>query len=256
MAVSLFLILGGLAGGGEGPTTGVRLPAGGLLDPSDAPSLPQGPGVGAGAREAPMADEAQGPASPAGASTQPAAAVGSQEDKRVLQRRGGSSRTVELSGDAQAVRAPERRASSWPFAEALPLVLVLALIAGIALVVKRYMPVNRMLAGGGALDVVARLPLSGKQSLMLVKMGPKLVLVGVSPEQMASLAVVDDPEQIAAIVGQIASRRSDSISRSFVDALGDETKAYAEGPEATAAGGSVRSLLDKVRKLTGRQGVA
>ncbi len=234
----------------------MRLPAGGLLDRSDASLVPHRPG--AGADESPVADEAQGPVRATAASTQPAGAVAAvnPEEKRVLHRRGDSHRTVEVSTDGKVVPASERRASSWPFAEALPLLAVLALIAGIALLVKKYMPVNRMLAGGGALDVVARLPLSGKQSLILVKMGPKLVLVGVSPEQMASLAVVDDPEQIAAIVGRIASRRSDSISQAFVDALGDEAKAYAEGAEATAAGGSVRSLLDKVRRLASRQGVA
>lgn len=147
----------------------------------------------------------------------------------------------------------------WSLWDALPLAVVLALIAGLGLVVKKYMPAKRMLTGAGVLDIVARLPMSGKQSLVLVRMGRRLVLVGVSPEQISSLSVVEDPDQVAAIVGEAARGRPDSISHAFEKALGDEAGAYAEtteGPDAAArAGGSVRSLLEKVRRFTKKQQV-
>jgi flagellar biogenesis protein FliO len=264
----LLLLLCAAVYAGDAPATGVRLPAGGILEKQD-PRLaePVAPPVKPeGVAKTPVSDEAQGPSAAAGPTSIPSSigaaggsvALRTSETKQLVHRGSASAGAVKASGDVQ--NTGHRAAETWHMWDALPLTVVLVLIAIVALVIKKYMPAKRMLTGAGAMDVVARLPLSGKQSLLLVKVGRRLVLVGVSPEQMASLAVVDDADQVAAIVGRVAGGRSDSISNSFADALGDETQAYAEEPEvndpSSAAGGCVRNLLDKVRQLTRKQEVA
>lgn len=253
---------------GDAPSTGVRLPAGGILEGQD-PRLAEPTPVSAGLAQpsnTTVSEEPQGPS----AATRPVAvpdlapspaggvAERTSETRQILHRGGTSGGVVKVTGDASGTG--RQGAETWRVWDALPLMIVLALIAAVAMVVRKYMPAKRLLTGAGAMDIVARLPLSGKQSLLLVKLGHQLVLVGVSPEQMASLAVIEDPEQVAAIVGRVAGSRPDSLSNSFADALGNEAGAYIEESEgedsSSAAGGSVRTLLDKVRQLTRKQELA
>ena len=110
------------------------------------------------------------------------------------------------------------------------------------------------------MEVVARTTVSPKQTLVLVKLGRRLVLVGVSPDRMDTMATVDDPDQVALLMGEIESQRPESAAQAFVSSFGEQRRAYAdpsmtEDPEA-AVGGQVRGLLTKVRRLARRREVA
>ena len=69
------------------------------------------------------------------------------------------------------------------------------------------MPGRRTLASTGALEVLSRTSLSSKQSLVLVRMGRRLLLLGVTGDEMITLCVVEDPDQVATMVGEVASGR-------------------------------------------------
>ncbi len=160
---------------------------------------------------------------------------GTSDPNRVLQEGGRS--------------AASSRTSTWR--NLIPLLLVLGLIVLIATVIRRFTPVRRMLTGAGVVDIVARTPVSAKQSLVLVKMGRRLVLVGVCPDRLSALAEVDDPDEVAGMLGQAASSEGGSIRAQFAEAFGEQVSAYAEpsADEAVRSGGHVRSLLEKVRTL-------
>jgi len=177
------------------------------------------------------------------------------EERQVVQRRGGAGWSAGRKAEGSPISRQEAGTSFWPGWEVLPLAVVVALILGVAWVIKRFMPGSRMLTGAGVMEIVARLPLSGKQSLLLVKVGRRLILLGVSAERITALDVLDDPEQAALLLGEAASRRSDSISQAFADAFGRETHQYMEhdSPSNDASWGAVRGLLEKVRRLAGRQ---
>lgn len=149
------------------------------------------------------------------------------------------------------------RSLLWDF---LPLLAVLALIVVMGLVVKRFLPSRRLLAGSGVLEIVARTPLSSRQSLVLVKMGRRLVLLGVTAGQISTLCQVDDPEQVALLVGEIVSERPGSMTQGFARAFNEETRAFSNGAveqdPALEAGGHVRGLLEKVRRLKRKREVA
>lgn len=177
------------------------------------------------------------------------------EERQVVQRRGGAGWSAGRKAEGSPISRQEAGTSFWPGWEVLPLAVVVGLILGVAWVIKRFMPGSRMLTGAGVMEIVARLPLSGKQSLLLVKVGRRLILLGVSAERITALDVLDDPEQTALLLGEAASRRPDSISQAFADAFGRETHQYMEhdSPSSDASWGAVRGLLEKVRRLAGRQ---
>lgn len=175
------------------------------------------------------------------------------ESQQALKRQHAQSPTASLSGEQRRLVRGEEGVGRWPFLDALPLLAVLAMIGAIALVVKRCMPARRLLTGAGVLDIIARVPLSGKQSLVLVKMGRRLILLGVTPDRVSSLDVVDDPDEAASLIGEVASQKSDSMTSAFADAFRREAHAYVEEPigqnAASSARGHVQGLLEKVRGL-------
>jgi len=154
-------------------------------------------------------------------------------------------------------RADEGR--SW-FRDLWPLLAVLAMIVAAALVVKRFLPGRRLWTGSGVLEIVTRTPLSPKQSLVLVKIGRHLVLVGVTPEQINTLCLVDDPEQVAMLLGEAASGRPGLMTQTFTRTLREEAGAYSHDPTerdvAAEAGTYVRGLLEKVRRFKRKREVA
>ena len=123
------------------------------------------------------------------------------------------------------------------------------------------MPGRRMLASSGAIEVLSRTSLSGKQSLVLVRMGRRLLLLGVTGDEMNTLCVVEDPDQVATLVGEAAGGQPGSMTQMFARAFAEESQAYDpnlidEEEEKAEAREPVRSLLDKVRHLSSRRNVA
>lgn len=152
-------------------------------------------------------------------------------------------------------RTGTRDVAAWRLRDMLPLGVVLGLIVAVGIVFKRFLPGRRLLAGGGAIEVLARSVISSKQSMVLVRLGRRLLLVGVSPEQLNTLCIVEDPEQVAGLLGEVASHQPNSISEAFRRSFAEEAEQYGEPPPedaATAARGQIRGLLEKLRSYTSR----
>ncbi|MHC4445594.1 MAG: flagellar biosynthetic protein FliO [Planctomycetota bacterium] len=182
-----------------------------------------------------------------------------ESEMKVIKRPHGGSQ-IDWEATKSPVTQNKKEAGLLSVRDMIPLLAVLALIFAAAWVVKRFMPGQKLLSASGALQVITRTPLTSKQSLVLVKMGRQLLLLGVSADRITTLSVVDDPEQVAGIVGRAASGQPDSMTRSFADSLAGESEAYRYEShiedEAVTAGGQVRSLLEKVRRLSGSRGAA
>jgi len=114
----------------------------------------------------------------------------------------------------------------------------------------------------GVLQVVSRLSVSPKQQILLVRVGRRLVLVGNSGNQMNSLCEIGDAEEAAAILGQNAVERDESVTTSFNAVLDGEEKHFEEeiaaneevAPEEDSAIATTRAelsgLAEKVRSLS------
>jgi flagellar biosynthetic protein FliO len=142
-----------------------------------------------------------------------------------------------------------------------PLLLVLGVIAGAAFVIRKVLPRGNRLGGGGVIDVVASHYLSSKQSLCLVRLGKRAVLLGVTPERITPIAEVSQPEELAEIVSAIERKRPSSFTSTFarlcakdpgkkVSEEPAERRALAASEKMVRAGESVRDLVGRVRTLS------
>jgi flagellar protein FliO/FliZ len=90
----------------------------------------------------------------------------------------------------------------------LALVLVLALLAGLAWAAKRYGP--RMTGGAANLRMVGALNLGGRERIMVVEVGDQWIVVGASPGRVNALATMPkgDATASASLAGHTPSASS------------------------------------------------
>ncbi|MCB9851310.1 MAG: flagellar biosynthetic protein FliO [Phycisphaerales bacterium] len=135
---------------------------------------------------------------------------------------------------------------------------VLALIATLTVLVRRYLPAARPIAAD-ALKVVGRAPISAKQSAILLHVGNRLVLVGVSGEGMRTLAEITDPQEVSLLLGRTVGRGEvgagfDTLLADQLDRFDEEPDDHTEEVEAVSdtlrvARGELESLRTRIRAL-------
>ncbi len=76
------------------------------------------------------------------------------------------------------------------------------------------------------IEVLSRAALSPRHSVCLLRIGDRAVLVGLSPQSVATLDVVSEPLAVARLAGQSFSESSNSAS-DFTDSLAAEKAAHA-----------------------------
>ncbi len=179
---------------------------------------------------------------------------------------GGVVRRPDTAPDRSS-RVSRRSASerAWATDGIVALAIVLGMIVAAALAVKKWGGKFRLAVGSGGenLQVVSRLALSPKQNVCLIRLGEQMVLVGVTPENISMLAVVDDPETVARLMasGDRASGQGTGSgfgrlfareASSYADVL-DSDDSPAEMPMARDRGHyhqarvELSGLLDKIR---------
>lgn len=77
------------------------------------------------------------------------------------------------------------------------LALVLAILIGLYWALRRFAPGRAAGRSMGGLRLVGRLPLGPRKYLGLVKVADKVLVIGVSEASITTLAIIDDPEQVA-----------------------------------------------------------
>ena len=140
--------------------------------------------------------------------------------------------------------------------------LVLGVIIFVALGFKRVAKTSRG-GGGGVLKVLTRTHLSPKQSIAVVQMGGRLVFVGITPEQISTLRVVEDREEAALLRGELRIGDAQSGGIAFDKHLSREAKELTDGLDVgveassgtpnrqSGAKNDLRGLLDRLRDFQG-----
>ena len=154
-------------------------------------------------------------------------------------------------------------ARPWYLSPLSALAVVVGLILVAAWLAKRFLPGMRRNDERGPLQVLATTYLSPKQSIALVRCGQRMILIGVTPEHISSLAVMDDTNDLPSLAR--VSDRSDGrrLSGQFNEVLDEAGKDFDRndavwdeplGPderEIASARQEIRGLLDRVRSLAG-----
>ena len=90
----------------------------------------------------------------------------------------------------------------------IALAIVLAVIFGARWAVTHFFVTARAPSTSKAVKVLGRTALAPRQQILLLQVGKRVVVVGESNGQLATLAQIDDPDEIAGLVGQLNEEQS------------------------------------------------
>jgi flagellar biogenesis protein FliO len=176
-------------------------------------------------------------------------------EDRPLQR---SARSIARHDAAEAANANDASTAASPIKSgwlrttlSLAGVVVLIVVLGYA---SRKLPMAQRGRRPGLIQVLSRTPLSARQSVYLLRVGPRLVMVGATGERLTRLDVVDDPNLTAQLAGDAQRSAPGSHSREFDQRLASEAGRYAadDGDEtAEESAPSETRLLDVKQRLAG-----
>ena len=92
-----------------------------------------------------------------------------------------------------------------------------------------------------AVEVIARSPLSPKQQIMLIRVGRRLIVVGDSGSQMNPLCELSDPDEVAALVGQLHDDKLAPAKKAFGAMFGRSRSRF----DSTDSADPAQSLVDE-----------
>lgn len=127
-------------------------------------------------------------------------------------------RTISPPSDGERSLADAQPLGSiWSTLGALALVVVLILLAG-RLWKKHGHRLNGGLPGE-AVQVLGRAPLGRQQTILLVRLGSRILVVGSSPEGLSTLAEITDPVEVDFLAGMSSSSEGTGAARTFRELL-------------------------------------
>lgn len=149
-----------------------------------------------------------------------------------------------------------------------PLIAVLVTIGVLAMLARKWMSGTARFSPDGVIRLLGRQYLSNKQSLALVRVGQRLVLLGLTPDRVSTLCEIRDAEEVSALVAAAQRGAPGSFSAALNLFSGkaagpdDDDRFAAEPGEpvlpnrtaATRAG--VRDLLDRLRAFSNEKASA
>lgn len=167
------------------------------------------------------------PGAPAGTSPAviPSAAVAGRFDEVEL-RRGKDTKDTRNTKDAKstkdAARVSDRSAGAGASAAPVPdttaptynlprVLLALAAVVGLIFLLRwaarRFFGLPTARGASQVVQVLSRSVISPKQQLVLVKVGRRVVVAADNGSQLTSLSEITDPDEVAALVGQLRSEK-------------------------------------------------
>lgn len=128
--------------------------------------------------------------------------------------------------------------------------------------VKKYLPGHRQLFSHPALEVLGRTHIDQRRYVSLLRVGKRIVVVGVSPDEMRSLSEITDEEEITAIM-EVARPKTEAgltifqrmFKRTVLDAESAEARAEAM-EKALDIEEQTSALREKVRAIRERESPA
>lgn len=212
--------------------TGLFILAGALANPA----LADGP------------TESNQPTALAGNEINSKAEVPSSVDSEIIQRK-------PTKSPAGKRAAPTTPASGGWIRMLQPVVIVFGLMAVLTWAGRKWLPQARAASNAqSVIRVLARQHLSGKQSLCLVKLGPKVVLLGVTPEHIGSVLEIRDPDEAASLVAAVESSRGRSFTKAMAAFTAspeqdDEVEPVSSRTDAADANAQIREMVRRVRAM-------
>ena len=119
--------------------------------------------------------------------------------------------------------------------------VVLVLIGGLYVFARKWLPRARVAGDDRLMRVISRTTLSPRQSLALVRIGQRCVVVGLSPDRVEAVCEITDSDEVNCLVTQ-ANGRGQSGSSGFANWLNREAADFVRYDKETVA---AREPVDK-----------
>ena len=134
-------------------------------------------------------------------------------------------------GAAQRRSSPfESKRTPWYRSGLVSTVIVLGVVWLAYRAARRWIPGSKV-SESGVMQVIARTTLTPKQHVALVRLGRRFVMVGVSPDRIDRLCVIDDAPEVSELLVRLNSAAG-SQSPGFDDELMREVSGYESDSEA------------------------
>jgi len=146
---------------------------------------------------------------------------------------------------------PNRLASPVSIREWLLPGLLIAGLGVTAWLLRRRARRTPLAMGDRSLEVLTRLPLSSKQSVTLVRLGHSVLVLGVGPDRISTLAHVTDSLEVVELVAAAAQTRHDSFSSQFSEFMKSASAAFSPGraaAQSVAAAADVQAATAAARR--------
>jgi flagellar biosynthetic protein FliO len=96
---------------------------------------------------------------------------------------------------------------------------VLGLIVLMYWISRRVLPLGRFGPGSRAVQVLGRTSISSKQRLLIVQVGRRVLVLADSGQRLNTLCEITDPDEAAALIGQLQGEPQNGKGKSFGAAL-------------------------------------
>jgi flagellar biosynthetic protein FliO len=198
------------------------------------------------APEVEIAQQAVAPIEAAG--TQPAAPIAGEENRKPTIFKRKSSELNPQTGPRTpgALTVRPDRAAAWYQSGLGALSIVLALVGVATWAARRWLP-SAKIRDNALLRVVSRTTLSPKQSLALVHLGRRFLVLGISSERVSLLCEMTDPDEVADLVQRTEKAGNDRLQR-FDSALLDEAARFDEPIESVSKGQPPQAFEKRARR--------
>ncbi|MCI0358990.1 MAG: flagellar biosynthetic protein FliO, partial [Planctomycetaceae bacterium] len=118
------------------------------------------------------------------------------------------------------------------------LAIVLGLFAALVWFSKRFAPAGAAALPKEAVELLGRTPLDGRQTMQLIRVGNRLLLVALSASGAATLTEITDPLEVEHLAGLCRRGKSGSATASFSAVLSQLASEPADQPPRTRARGA------------------
>ncbi len=123
--------------------------------------------------------------------------------------------------------------------------VVMALLGGTFVLLRKYGRRAGLLGGGGVINVLARRELGQKQEVYLVEVGTRVFLVGSTRDHLATLGEFANPDEVAVLRSRLPAGRGGSQRLAFRDSLREGLDEAASPPE----GGGYAAIAQEIAEI-------
>lgn len=151
----------------------------------------------------------------------------------------------------QPMRQSERVSAPSIFNILFYVFLICAFFIAVMWVVKRYMPGHRQFFSHPALEVLGRTHLDQRRYVSLLRVGRRLVVVGVSPDSISPLSEIVDGEEVAEVL-ELARPKNQAGKNLFGKLFQRHMMEAKRLEEAGELDSRAEALADDISDLRGR----